>query len=286
MKPTIIFTSTTKHLIKNLKRKMRHFEFILPDKNKEGKGFFPDREVYVRISQINNLKNKRVIILHSGAPNPNEGLIELELILQILKDHKIKPELFFTYFPYGQQDRVFQRGETNAAESLVKKLIDYYKVKKIYIIDPHFGKMGWIKKYPIISVSATSFLIEKAKKDFGQNILFISPDKGGKRRTGIIGLKKKRIDSFRLESFSSKIVVKGKIIGIVDDILETGGTILKSYKVIKKSGGKKIILLITHGLLDSGIKRVKNKFSKIYLTNTINRKEANVDITNLISNVI
>lgn len=286
MKSAIIFTSTAKHLSESLKRKMKDFEFIFPGKNKEGEGFFPDGEVYVRIPEVNNLKGKRVIILHSGAPDPNNGLIELEMILQILKDHKIEPELFFTYFPYGRQDKAFQKGETNAAESLIKKLISYYGVKKIYIIDPHFGKMGWVKKYPITSISATPLLIEEVKKDFNQDILFLSPDKGGKRRTGISGMEKKRIDSFRIESFSPKMDVKGKTVGIVDDILGTGGTLLKSCEVVKKSGSNKTIALITHGLLDSGIKRVKGSFSKIYLANTINRKEANVDVTDLASDVI
>lgn len=286
MKTSIIFTSTTGHLFRNLKRKTKSFDFVFPEKNKDGKRFFPDGEVYMRILGVNNLKNRRAIILYSGAPNPNEGIVELELILQILKDHKIKPELFFTYFPYGKQDRVFQRGETNVAESLIKKLLNYYEVKKIYIIDPHFGKMEWIGKHPIISISTAPFLIGKAEKDFGKNILFLSPDKGGKRRTGILGLKKKRMDSFRVEFFSPRINVKRKTIGVVDDLLETGGTLLKFYEVVKKSGAKKIIALITHGVLDSGIKRIKKKFSKLYLTNTIHREEANVDITDLIINTI
>jgi ribose-phosphate pyrophosphokinase len=282
MKTSIIFSSTADYLIKNLKRKAKNFEFVFPGKNKEGKRFFPDGEVYIRVAKVNNLRGKRVIVLHSGAPDPNKGLVELEMILQILKDHKIKPELFFTYFPYGKQDRVFESGEANVAESLVKKLINYYRVKKIYIIDPHFGKMEWIKKYPLISIATASFLIEKAKKDFGQNILFLSPDKGGKRRTGILGIKKKRIDSFRVKSFSPKINVKGKTIGVVDDILETGGTLLKFYDVMKKSGANKVIALITHGVLDSGIKKIKKNFLKIYLTNTIDKKEATIDATDLI----
>lgn len=282
MKTFLIFTSTTEHLIRNLKKRAKDIEFILPEKNKEGKRFFPDNEIYMRISKANNLKSKKVVVLHSGAPNPNQGLVELELILEILKNHKTKTEVFFTYFPYGQQDKVFQEGETNAAESLVKKLINYYKIKKIYVIDPHFGKMGWVEKFPVINVSANPFLIEKAKQDFGQNILFLSPDKGGKRRTGILGLKKKRTDSFGLVFFPSRIVVRGKIVGVIDDILETGGTLLKFYEVVKKSGAKKVIALITHGLLDNGIKRIKKKFSKVYLTNTTNIKEANIDISDLI----
>jgi len=236
----------------------------------------------MRIRGVKNLKGKRVVVLHSGAPNPNDGLMELKLMLHILRDHGIKPELFFTYFPYGQQDHVFAHGEGNIAESLIKKFLNYYGVKKIYVIDPHFGKMKWVKNYPIISVSTIQLLLEKVKKDFGEDILFLSPDKGGKRRTGIDGFKKKRLDSFTVETFSSNVSIEGKIVAVIDDLLETGGTLARFHETVIESGGKDVIALITHGILNSGIKRIKDKFSNLYLTNTINKKGANVDITDLI----
>jgi phosphoribosylpyrophosphate synthetase len=232
------------------------------------------------------LKNKKVIILHSGAPDPNGGLTELELILQILRDNKVKLiEVFFSYFPYGMQDRVFEKGETNVSENLIEKLINFYQVKKIYIIDPHFGGKKWIKKYPIIFASAVPMLIEGAKKDFSQNILFLSPDIGGKRRTGIKGTKKKRINTYttKMEKVENlKKIVRGRIIGVVDDILETGGTLDGFYGEIRKLKPKKIIALITHGVLKEGILKIKKRYSKLYLTNTINQGGANIDITDLI----
>ena len=233
MKTFIISTSQVGYLAKRIKRKLKGFEIIFPAKNVGGKRYFPNGEVYIKISKPETLKNKRVIVLHSGAPKPNEGLIELELILQILRDNKLKPEIFFTYFPYGMQDKVFEKGETNVAENLIKKLINYYKVKKIYLIDPHFGGRKWVEKYPIISISAVPILIEKAKEDFGENILFLSPDIGGKRRTKISGIKKKRIDSQRAKMALPRINLKDKVVGIVDDLLETGGTLLSSYDECK-----------------------------------------------------
>lgn len=282
----IILTSAAEYLAENLGSKGRKFKFIFPEKNREGRRFFPDGEVYLKISAISSLKGKRVVVLHCGAPEPNSGLIELELILQILKDHKIKPEVFFTYFPYGRQDKIFEFGETNFAQSLIRKIINYYQVRKIYIIDPHFSKSEWLKKYPVISVSAVPFLIKKSREDFGQDILFLSPDKGGKKRIGIGGLNKKRINSFEIKLFASKIAIKGKTVGVVDDIIGTGGTLVRFYEFAKKSGAKKIIALITHGVLDKGIQRIKKIFTKLYLTNTINRKEANVDIGDLISDAL
>lgn len=276
----IISTSKAQYLIKKIKEKQ--IKAVFPKENKRGERQFLDKEIYVKIPEAERLKNKRVVILHSGAPDPNEGIIELELILEILKDYDIRPEVFFSYFPYSRQDKVFEKGETNAALSLIKKLITYYLVKKIYVIDPHFGKRAWINKYPIKAISVVEEMIERAKKDFKEDILFMSPDKGGKRRTGINGLKKKRINDCKIKISSKEIDLKGKTIAVVDDIIGSGATLIKFYDFAKKCKAKKVIALITHGVISEGIKEIKKKYSKLYLTNTINRKEANIDISQII----
>lgn len=292
MQTFIIPTMSARHLAQKIQKKSRDFKIIFPGENKEGKRYFPDGEIYMKIPESYRLKEKRVVVLHAGMPNPNEGLIELELILQILRDSQSKVEVFFSYFPYGMQDNVFEKGETNVAENLIEKLINYYKVKKIYIIDPHFGGKKWLKQYPIIDISAVPLLMQKAKKDFKENILFVSPDIGGKRRTGIARvtkMEKQRKDSYTVEIKTPKDLeglFKGKIIGVIDDLLETGGTLVRFCEAGKKLGAKKIIALITHGVLPSGISKVKQEYAKLYLTNTVNQKGANIDITDLISETI
>ena len=283
MKTFLIPTSKVLHLAKSILTKTNDFKIVFPGFNRDGKRYFPDGEVYMRILKANKLRDKRVIVLHSGAPKPNEGLMELELILQILRDNNVRPEVFFTYFPYGMQDKVSEKGETNVAKNLIAKLTNYYKVKKIYVIDPHFGGRKWIKKYPLIDVSAIPILIEAAKGDFGEDILFLSPDIGGKRRTGVSeGMKKERLTSFKVKMVSPELNFKGKVIGVIDDMIKTGGTLLKFQEIAKKSGAKKIIALVTHGVISSGVSKIKKKYSKLYLTNTIKQKESNVDITELI----
>jgi len=282
MRNFLIPTSSVEYLAKSILRKTEAFEIVFLDLNRDRKRYFPNGEIYIRILKANKLRGKRVIVLHSGAPRPNEGLVELELILQILKNYKVKPEVFFTYFPYGMQDKIFGGGEINVAENLVEKLVNYYKVRKIYVIDPHFGGRKWVKKYPIVSISAVPLLIKKVKDDFAGNILFLSPDKGGRRRTKISGFKKERRNSFSVKIFSPKINLKGKIVAVIDDMVKTGGTLLKFYEVAKKEGAKKIIALVTHGVIPSGVSKIKKKYSKLYLTNTISQKEADIDITNLI----
>ncbi len=286
MKIYLISTSTAEHLVRNILLKSKKFKVIFPLKNADRERCFPDGEIYMRLpseflSKFRERK-KKVIILHSGAPKPNEGLLELELILQILKDKKIKTELFFSYFPYGMQDEVFKRGEVNAAKNLIEKFIYYYQVKKIYTIDAHFWRRSWVKKYPLINISAVPILIKKAKDNFGPNILFLSPDVGGERRTKLWGMKKRRLDSFRVKFFSGKLNLKGKMVAVIDDMIKTGGTLLKFYQIAKKARAKTVIALITHGVLPSGISKVKKKYAKLYLTNTVKQKESNVDIIDLI----
>ncbi len=110
MKTFIIPTSQALHLApkqsefatgqaKNILARAKNFEIIFPNLSKDEKKYFPDGEIYIRISRAKKLKGGRVIVLHSGAPKPNEGLMELELILQILRDNRLKPEVIFTYFP-------------------------------------------------------------------------------------------------------------------------------------------------------------------------------------------
>ncbi len=286
MKIYLVPTTATKHLVKNLLAAEKNLKIVFPDLSRDKKRYFPDGEIYIGIKKAAKLRGQRVIVLHSGAPKPNEGLMELELILQILRDNNVKPEVFFTYFPYGMQDEVFERGETNVAENLIEKLVNYYRVKKIYVIDPHFGGRKWIKKYPITSISAVPFLIERVKRDFGKDVLFLSPDTGGKRRTGIPGIKKERLNSFNVKMFSWKLNLKGKIIGVVDDMIKTGGTLLKFYEIVKKSRARIVLVLVTHGVMLSGIQKIKKKYSKLYLTNSVEQKESNVDITDLILKTI
>lgn len=285
----LIPTSKAQHLTRNLQTN-KNLTVLFSDLNRDGKRYFPDGEIYEKISKAKSLKNKRVVVLHAGCPKPNEGLIELELILQILEESKARPiEVFFSYFPYARQDSVFEQGETNAAEGLVRKLAMYYRARKIFIIDAHFAGRQWAKKYPIMLLSAVPLLKEQAKKEFGDDLVFLSPDKGGKRRTRIAGPEKKRGGSYEVEmgDFNQfQNVIKNRVVAVVDDILGTGGTLDRFYDECKRAGAKELVALVTHGVLPSGISRIKKKYSKLYLANTVNQSEANVDISNLMYQTI
>jgi phosphoribosylpyrophosphate synthetase len=283
MSITIIPTWSSEYITKKLPVS-KDVSIVLPSLNKDNKRFFPDGETYVKIPEANSLTG-RVVVIHSGIPDPNTGLVELEAILCLLRENKrISVEVFFTYFPYCMQDEVFFPGEVNMAEGLIKKLVDYYLVKKVYIIDPHFAGKSWIGKYPLVFVSAVKLLMDQASAQY-LDVIFVAPDIGSQRRTRLIGVSKKRVNSFIVETVHDENFaksIKGKIVGVVDDIVETGGTLDHFYDKCISYGAVEVVTLITHGVLLSGIQRIQKKYSKLFLTNTIDRVEANIDITDLI----
>lgn len=279
---TLIPTLHAEHLARRMSV-VKGREIIYLETNKDGERVFPDGEVYVKLPKVK--LSKKVVVLHAGAPEPNAGIVELELLLRILIDlgHK-NIEVFFSYFPYGMQDNPKHEGETNAAQNLIHKFVGYYKVKKIYVLDAHFFGQPWLEKYPVKNVSALPLLKEAAIKDY-PSAIFLAPDQGSQRRLALQGTTKNRTNSFEVdilhdESFVS--AVKDQVVAVVDDLVETGGTAVKFAEVCRNIGAKDVIALVTHGLLYSGVERLKQVYSKVYLTNSIKNPDGNIDVSNLI----
>ncbi|MCK4781719.1 ribose-phosphate pyrophosphokinase [Candidatus Parcubacteria bacterium] len=280
----IIPTTAAEHIAKKLEDG-RGLKIIFPDKNKEGSRYFPDGEVYTRLSKINEI-NGRTVVLHSGAPNPDKGLIELEILLEIISRDSVRPiEVFFTYFPYARQDNVWKIGETNTARNLIEKLVNYYNVEKIYIIDAHFSHREWVKNYPIVNVSAVDLLKNSALAKYPE-IIFLAPDIGSQKRTGLKGTEKKRKDSHNVEIKEITENVSDKTVGVVDDMIGTGNTLVDFYDECRSAGVKKVVAAATHGVIPSGAEKVFQKYDGFYLTNTVDNPRANIDISGLVARAI
>jgi ribose-phosphate pyrophosphokinase len=283
---TLIPTSNAEFLAEKMKLP-KGANLIRLEGNKDGRRIFPDGESYLRLPP-KKLK-KRVVVLHAGAPNPDQGVVELEMLLAALRDTGHKHiEIFFSYFPYGMQDGAKHPGETNSAKNLIEKLISYYKVKKIYVLDAHFHGKEWVRKYPVQNISALDLLKKAALKKY-PNPIFMAPDLGSQRRHDLKGTTKKRKNSFEIDlSHDEHFIhmVKGQTVAVVDDIVETGGTAVKFAEVCKKVGVKKCIALITHGLLQSGIDRLKKNYSDVYVTNSISHVKKGIDISESVLKIL
>ena len=266
--------------------KQKGFRVLPLGKNKDGENIFPDGEVFASLPSLP--KTGRFIVLHSGAPEPNRGLAELEMLLSILKWEGKKAEVFFTYMPYSMQDKQHGKGETIAAEDILRKLTLYYGVKKLYVLEPHFEGAPWLTGLPLISVPAHNFLMREVRKKYREAI-FVAPDMGHVRRTKIEGVEKKRIDSYTVEiGKNPKLMsrLSGKTVAVVDDIVETGGTMIGFKEACMAFCPKKMLAVVTHGLLPEGVARLKKEYGALILSNSIAQKTPTVDIAPLIAEVL
>ena len=298
-KHVVIVTQSAQHLFPANRRTIVGMSraaqpaIVFPTANKEGLYRFPDGEVYLRVPGLKHIE--RATIVHSGYPDPSGGIIELLMILNILRKYAPNMErahVIFTSMQYARQDNAWYDGELNMAQMLIDMLDLRFGVNAISTIDAHFAREDWVRPYSILTdVSAVENLMDKAIADY-PGIIFVTPDAGAQRRIRIkmaAGAKKKRANSFDVsvmldEKFAS--VIKGKVVGVVDDILSTGNTLVRFAEQARKLGAKKVVALITHGVGSAGISRVQKEFDGLYLTNTINHPEANVDIRGLVDTCI
>ncbi len=263
---------------------------VKPTPNKEGKFNFPDGEIYLRLPHLKDVGN--ITIVHSGYPNPNDGLIELYMMLDIIRGHKNalgKIHIVFASFPYARQDNSYYDGELNAARELLRTLIDK-GASSFSVIDAHFAGESWTRSLPIENVSMTENLMQYAQLSH-PGIVFMTPDAGSRRRTRIkSGTTKTRTNSFEVEVKSDDMFrdqVSGKIVAVVDDLLSTGMTLQRFLTEAKRSGAKKVAALVTHGVNPAGIELTKSTFDGgLFMTNTIDRPEANIDATQTVWGLI
>lgn len=252
---------------------------VLKNHPKNGRKVFPDKEVYVQLPEIQDIENAKII--HSASPRPNQSMMFLYGILEILKESEIELEIFFTYFPYSMQDNSFFDGTLNRAKSIIEKLVEYYEVNKIYAINPHFSEREWVNDFPVKDIDASKKLLGDLGK---QHYTILGPDDGSGERLDVKSLSKERIGSRDVDiSYKDgNKDLQGDIV-VLDDIVETGGTMCGTYdKLSENTDVDEIIGAAIHGVLEEGQKKLKNTFDNYLLTNTVESRFSNVRVEPII----
>ena len=181
---------------------------------------------------------------------------------------------------------------------LVGKLLKASGVKKVLTVDIH-SKLA-LKELKISSenVSAMEVLVKHFKKMKMKDPLVVSPDLGGQERakefasllkTGFIALKKHRDrKTGKVNILSGKVVVKNRDLIIVDDMISTGGSIIKATQFLKRQKCKRVFVACTHALLvNNAAKKIKSAgVSQIISSNTIPGDSAKVDVSKVISDAL
>jgi ribose-phosphate pyrophosphokinase len=249
---------------------------------------FNDGELRIKIDE--NVKNKNVYVIQSicstANASVNENLMELYLTLCTLKRSLASHiTAIIPYYGYARQDRKTAEGETISASDIAH-LLETTNIDKIIAVDLHCGQIqGFFNKTVIENLSAIDIFSNYIAKKNLNNMVIVSPDAGGVDRAKqfITSLNKQGVfANFAIiikQRLSAGVVDKMNIIGsvkdcdaiIIDDICDTGGTLIKAVDELKKHGAKKIFACITHPVFSNeAIKKLeKSNLTELIVTNTI-----------------
>ncbi|MFC1623430.1 ribose-phosphate diphosphokinase [Patescibacteria group bacterium] len=263
---------------------------------------FADQEVSVYLKE--DVTNQSVCVLGSTFP-PADNILELLILIHTLKANRVKEiDLIIPYFAYAKADKVKPRGASMTAQ-LMTQAIELAGADKITAINLHSKLTEEFFTKPLEHLSATPLLAEYFKKSKFEKIAVASPDLGGVSRAQhfakelgineIIRIEKHRPAFDELEITQISGEVKGKNIVIVDDMTQSGGTLIKAAQALKKQGAKKIYVAITH-LVSTGpcVSALEHERSikKVITTDTIpsqkrlSSKFEILPIASLLSNAI
>ena len=286
---TVIGGDSSSDLAKRIARRLKA-PYIKTEKK-----VFPDGESKITINQIP--KKNIVIVVQSTHPPVDSNLLELLSIISKVQKFSSKIYAIIPYMGYARQDREFLGGEI-VTIGVVGKLLKASGVKKVLTVDIHSKLALKELKIPSENISAMEVLVTYFKKMKMRDVLVVSPDLGGRVRvkefarllkTDSIALKKHRDrKTGKVRILSEKVDVKDRDLIIVDDIISTGGSIVKATKFLKKQKCKRVFVACTHALLvNDAAKKIKNAgVSQIISTNTIPGESAKVDVSKVISDAL
>jgi len=287
---SLIAGNSSKDLAKKISKKLK------ANLVKSEVKIFPDGESKMTLK--GKLSKSKTIVVQSIYPPVDSNLIQALSLISKAKEYSTEVIVVVPYLGYARQDREFLPGEI-VTMKVLGQLFKGAGASKIIVVDIH-SKIG-LKHFKIKSenLSAIPDLARHFKKINLKNPLVVSPDQGGKERakefadrfgSGFIALKKQR------DRKTGKVQIKtggldeviGRDLILVDDMISTGGSIIKATEFLKKQKCNRVFVTCTHALLmnDAGKKIRKAGVTKIISANTIPGNSSIVDVSSTIAKAI
>ena len=240
---------------------------------------FADEEMFVEINE--NVRGQDVYVIQSTSKPANDHLIELLICIDALKRASAKQiTAVIPYFGYARQDRK-PGPRTPISAKLVANLITTSGANRVLTIDLHAGQIQGFFDIPVDNLYAAPILVNDIKKNYSlENTIITSPDVGGVVRARYIANKLDInlaiVDKRREKANTSEVLniigdVKNKDCILIDDIVDTAGTLTNAADALIAEGAKSVSAYVTHGVLsEPALDRLKNsKLKELVTTNTI-----------------
>ncbi len=246
---------------------------------------FADGEKRIVIPE--NLRKRKVFIIQPTCPPVDSNLMELLLMIDAAKRSSASEiSVVIPYFGYSRQDRK-DRARVPVSAALVAGLIEYAGANRILTVDIHSEQEPGFVRIPWDNLYASYSLFPVLQDHFKENIVVAAPDKGGVLKAtfyaeylkadGIAIVFKERDVQ---QTNQSKVLdmigeVEGKDVLMVDDMVDTAGTVVKAAEVLKSRGAKTVSVAATHGLFSNPAPKLiaESPIDKIFITDTVPVRE-------------
>jgi len=239
---------------------------------------FADGEIYVEINE--NVRGVNCFVVQPTCAPANDNLMELLVMIDALKRASAGSIVaVIPYFGYARQDRK-SKPRTPISARLVADLLTAAGVNRVLSIDLHAGQIQGFFNIPVDHLYAMPVLIEPLKQRISSDAVIVSPDAGGVERARAyskrLGTSLAIIDKRRPAPNVSEVVniigdVKGRDAIIVDDMIDTAGTVCAAAQAIKDKGARAVFAVASHGVLSNpAIERITaSPIELLIITDTI-----------------
>ena len=242
-------------------------------------GKFSDGEVMVEL--LENVRGRDVFVLQSTCQPTNDNLMELMVMVDALKrSSAARVSAAIPYFGYARQDRRPRSARVGISAKVVANMLTSVGVSRVLTMDLHADQIQGFFDVPVDNIYAAPVLLGDVWKQRYENLIVVSPDVGGVVRARALAKRLESdlaiIDKRRPKANVSEVMnvigeVKGRTCVIMDDMVDTAGTLCKAAEVLKAEGAVKVVAYCTHAVLSgNAVARIaESALDELVVTDTI-----------------
>lgn len=252
---------------------------------------FADHEIFVEIKE--NVRGEDIFVIQSTSYPANDHIMELLIAIDALRRASAKRiTAVIPYFGYARQDRKVAP-RTPISAKLVANLLTSAGVDRVLTLDLHAGQIQGFFDIPVDNLYSAPVFVNDIKQNFhNNNLVIVSPDVGGLVRARAIAKKINAdlaiVDKRRPVAGVSEVMniigeVENRECIIVDDMVDSGGTLCNAAEALLERGSRSVHAYITHGVLSGKAhERIANsKLKNLVITNSIQPNEQNLAVKNI-----
>ena len=244
---------------------------------------FSDGEVMVEIME--NVRGKDVFVLQSTCQPTNDNLMELMVMVDALKrSSAARVSAAMPYFGYARQDRRPRSARVGISAKVVANMLTSVGVARVLTMDLHADQIQGFFDVPVDNIYAAPVLLGDVWKQRYEDLIVVSPDVGGVVRARALAKRLESdlaiIDKRRPKANVSEVMnvigeVKGRSCVIMDDMVDTAGTLCKAAEVLKDEGAVRVVAYCTHAVLSgNAVARIaESALDELVVTDTIPLRE-------------